>query len=83
MSRVCLAQSVERLSSHLPWGSSMLHPGLSPTNVCTQMCGSKWFSCHTGHQEVIRCHTRGETEVTKYASKGIHPGFETQGRSPK
>ena len=34
-------------------------------------------------QEASTCRTRGESEESqarKYASKGIHPGFKTQGR---
>ena len=37
---------------------------------------------HTSHQEVSRCHTRGESQewhAGKKAYKQVHPGFETQG----
>ena len=46
---------------------------------------SAWITrsrCHAGCQEVSRCRTRGESEdsfADRHASKGIHPGFETQG----
>ena len=65
-------------------------PNSSPTNACSQVRGSVWLSCHADHHEVsrtVRCCTRGESEgwiccvqETKHASKGIHPGFETQDR---
>ena len=56
--------------------------GLSPKSPPVQVHGLKRLRCHADLCTVSRCHTRGESEdhkVRKYA-KGIHPGFETQGR---
>ena len=38
-----------------------LTPILSPSNACSQVHS---FSYHAGHQEVSRCHTRGESQET-------------------
>ena len=64
--------------------------GLSPSlnlHQCSQthwqVHGSKRLSCHADLYTVSRCCTRGESEDhtgEKACRKGIHPGFETQGR---
>ena len=44
------------------------------------------LSCNAGHQEISRCHTRGESEdnTCENACKQIiHPGFEICGRRHK
>ena len=42
----------------------------NPINACSQVCGREWLDCHTGCQEVSRCHSRGEYQRTcnTYAS---------------
>ena len=47
-----------------------------------QVCESKRLGCHADLYTVSRCCTRGESEdhTSKKVCKGIHPGFETQGR---
>ena len=64
--------------------------GLSPgqNRQCgthLQVCGIKKASCHADLNTVSRCHTTHESEDqggggVENAQKGIHPGFETQGR---
>ena len=56
--------SIAQLVQHL----SVAHEVLvsSPTNACSQVCGRDQLGCHTGHQEVGRCHTRGESWWTWY-----------------
>ena len=58
---ICRARMTPTVSAHTPPHSKV--PGLSPTNDCT--CTSTWIknlSCNADHQEVRRCHTRGESE---------------------
>ena len=38
----------------------------SPSNAYSQLCGTEWFGCQVGCQEVGRCHTRGEYQGTCY-----------------
>ena len=42
------------------------------------VCGLKRLGCHVDLCTVNRCHTRGSHKWE--TMKGIHPGFETQGR---
>ena len=42
----------------------MIDHGLSTTNAYSQVCGLEWLGCHAGYQEVSRCRTRGESEVS-------------------
>ena len=52
-------------------------------NACLKVHGWEWLGCHAGHQEISRCHTRGESDesiVCRWWSEEIHPGFEIQGR---
>ena len=35
--------------------------------VLVQVSGSKWLSGHADHQEVSRCHTKGESEESLHA----------------
>ena len=39
-------------------------PNSNPTNACSQVCGQEQLGCHAGHQEVSRCCTRGESQVS-------------------
>ena len=65
---------------------SILHS--SPTNVCiyVKVCGLKQLGCHAGPKRGEQVSPQrgncgiGCTQVTQHTSKGIHPGFETQGR---
>ena len=55
----------------------------SPTNAWSQIFGRDWPGHHACHQEVGRCHTRGESQgcmLLPSANKGAHSDFETQRR---
>ena len=57
--RAVLAQSVERPSCHIRWGSSTLNPGLEPHQCFyVDLNGS---AATLATKEVSRCHTRGES----------------------
>ena len=59
---VKIPQSVECLFCHILWCSSIPDPGLMPHQYLCASMWKKWLSCHAGHQEISRCHTRGEFE---------------------
>ena len=61
-SRAGVAQSVECLFYHMLCGSGTLDTGLEPHQCLCASMSVKWLSCHAGHQDVGRCHTRGEHE---------------------
>ena len=61
-SRAGVAQSIERLSYHMPQGRDTLDPGLEPYQCLYSSIWVKWLSCHAGCQEIGRCHTRGDSE---------------------
>ena len=54
-----------------------------PEGSCSHVCRRHWLSCHVDHQEVSRCHTRGEC-VTHMplpsANKAAHASLETERR---
>ena len=56
------------------------NPSLSSANVCLQVPGCEWLGCHTGHQEVSRGYTRGESQgkwniCLCQAQMAAHSGF--------
>ena len=55
-SRGGIAQSPERLPA---WSHTVKHedPSFKPHQCLLAGTWKKWFSYHTGHQEVSRCHT--------------------------
>ena len=57
-------------------------PDSNPTNACSQVHGSKRLGCHTGHHEVSRSHTRGESEDS-VAHKQMDSPLEEFTKSPK
>ena len=63
LNRADIAHSVECLSCYtLRQWHARSWTQAPPMIVCVQVHGSKWISCHAGHQEVSRCYTRVESE---------------------
>ena len=63
------------------WGCRIVRGGggFKGSYLCYMQVGNA-TGCHAGHQDVSRYSTRGESEASIVHKRGIHPGFETQGR---
>ena len=52
--------NVHRLQSNYTVSGGMITPGFE-SHQCLTGTWKRWLGCHAGHQEVGRCHTRGES----------------------